>query len=525
MPQYRLLFVIVFAWFAILFNIERVDIGGQEPFDLDTLVYVLSFAISMFVVAFPHFVRRSHWWLNVAVLVVYAMIRLYIRTGWLDQPATIIIMEILALTITTLLMRRVADALMNFEEMLEIFLLDIKGVQMLPTTEGAERVNQELYRARRFERPVALVYCEMMSDGQPTQPAQVKIGHIDWRITAAFKERFQQVELAKVIASLTYRGDIIVNHKGGVVACLPETKAREAKIFARQLSELARSTMGCTINVGIAAFPDDGLIFEDLVRSAQQNMQTKIEIDKPGEDATSEDPAREGDVWVGTEERLKLNSELHWLNRLASQSYQSRETYLVFKRVVDILVVFCVLPLILPLFLVISLLIYLEDRGSVFFIQERTGYGGHKFKMYKFRTMIENAPGLVPRKVLMADGSTRYQWPDKTGADPRITRIGRILRRTSLDELPQLFNVFAGDMSLVGPRPTSWWLDKYTLHQTERLNVKPGITGLWQVCARETRNFDEWLMWDLRYVDKISFQLDVQIIWRTFAEVFRRSGV
>jgi lipopolysaccharide/colanic/teichoic acid biosynthesis glycosyltransferase len=105
-----------------------------------------------------------------------------------------------------------------------------------------------------------------------------------------------------------------------------------------------------------------------------------------------------------------------------------------------------------------------------------------------------------------------------------VTRIGRILRKTSLDELPQLINVLRGDMSLVGPRPTSWDLSSYRLFHTERLQVRPGITGLWQVAARGTTNFDEWVDWDRTYVDKMCLSLDVQIFIRTFTKVFAGKG-
>jgi lipopolysaccharide/colanic/teichoic acid biosynthesis glycosyltransferase len=112
----------------------------------------------------------------------------------------------------------------------------------------------------------------------------------------------------------------------------------------------------------------------------------------------------------------------------------------------------------------------------------------------------------------------------KLDPDPRITRIGRILRKTSLDELPQLLNVLRGDMSIVGPRPTSWGLSRYQLKHTERLNVRPGLTGLWQISARGNTDFDIWLQWDNAYIDKMSFFLDMQIFVRTIGKVLKRKG-
>jgi lipopolysaccharide/colanic/teichoic acid biosynthesis glycosyltransferase len=173
----------------------------------------------------------------------------------------------------------------------------------------------------------------------------------------------------------------------------------------------------------------------------------------------------------------------------------------------------------------VALAIYLDDGAPVFYMQDRTGFGGKRFRMYKFRTMIVNAPTLPATKVVTEDGHEINAWPDKEKDDPRITRVGRFLRKTSLDEIPQIFNVLWGDMSLVGPRPTTWDVSMYTLHQTERLTVAPGLTGLWQVSARESKNPDERLLWDLKYVEKMSFWLDIQILWRTVMQVVDKGGV
>jgi len=161
-------------------------------------------------------------------------------------------------------------------------------------------------------------------------------------------------------------------------------------------------------------------------------------------------------------------------------------------------------------------------------VQQRTGLGGRRFNMYKFRTMVPDAEAKL--KELAAQGLAklgpdgRLAEPLKLDRDPRVTRIGRILRKTSLDELPQIINVLRGDMSLVGPRPTSWGLDSYTLLHTERLTIRPGITGLWQIGARGSTDFDDWLRWDMLYIDKISFALDFQILLRTIGQVLKRQG-
>jgi len=165
--------------------------------------------------------------------------------------------------------------------------------------------------------------------------------------------------------------------------------------------------------------------------------------------------------------------------------------------------------------------IRLDSPGSILIAQERTGRDGRRFRMYKFRTMVRNAEelkaGLAHLNVLPP--------PDfKIPKDPRITRVGMILRQTSLDELPQLFNVLRGDMSLVGPRPTSFEPTTYSLWHTRRLEVTPGITGLWQLKGRNLTTFDERLRLDIEYIEHRSFWLDLKILLQTVPAVFRRSG-
>jgi lipopolysaccharide/colanic/teichoic acid biosynthesis glycosyltransferase len=217
-----------------------------------------------------------------------------------------------------------------------------------------------------------------------------------------------------------------------------------------------------------------------------------------------------------------------WVNRLPYQSQTSRLAYRVVKRAFDLIVVILSAPVTLPVFLIVALFTFLDSGRPIFFIQERTGLGGHRFKMYKFRTMVPNAEALLrdlaDRGLAELDANGKLAKPLKLKRDPRITRIGRILRKTSLDEIPQLFNVLRDDMSLVGPRPTSWGLTNYTLVQTERLNAKPGITGLWQVYGRGSVDFNGWLRWDVMYYEKISFSLDIRLLLLTVKQVLTRHG-
>ena len=141
--------------------------------------------------------------------------------------------------------------------------------------------------------------------------------------------------------------------------------------------------------------------------------------------------------------------------------------------------------------------------------------------MYKFRTMVKNAEELKAKYAHLNELS----WPDfKITNDPRVTRVGGFLRKTSLDELPQLFNVLKGDMSLVGPRPTSFDVSTYSLWHTERLEVLPGITGLWQISGRSNLDFEERLRLDVEYIEKRSLALDIRILIGTVSAVFRREG-
>jgi len=195
--------------------------------------------------------------------------------------------------------------------------------------------------------------------------------------------------------------------------------------------------------------------------------------------------------------------------------------YRMLKRSIDIMACLMVAPLLVPLLSLVALLIYIDSPGKVMFTQLRTGKGGRRFKMYKFRSMVPNAEELKIKYAHLNE----LTWPDfKITNDPRITRIGKILRKTSLDELPQLLNVLKGDMSLVGPRPTSFAPETYRLWHTERLEVVPGITGLWQISGRSNLDFDQRLKLDIAYIERQSIWMDICIIARTVGQVFIGEG-
>ena len=193
--------------------------------------------------------------------------------------------------------------------------------------------------------------------------------------------------------------------------------------------------------------------------------------------------------------------------------------YSVTKRLIDIVGSLCGIILLSPLFLIVAVLIKLEDpKGKIFFAQERNGRYPKTFKMYKFRSMVHNAEELL--KDLM-DRNEQTGPVFKINDDPRITKVGKFIRKTSIDELPQLFNVLKGDMSLVGPRPPiPHEVDQYNSYQMQRLAVKPGLTCIWQVSGRNNIGFDEWVEMDIEYIKTRNLWLDIKLIFKTVGVLF-----
>jgi len=193
------------------------------------------------------------------------------------------------------------------------------------------------------------------------------------------------------------------------------------------------------------------------------------------------------------------------------------------KRSLDIFAGLILLILCAPIFLLIAILIKLEDRGPVFFAQKRVGQFGREFKMYKIRSMCLNAEQRL--KDLLARNQHQDGVTFKVKDDPRITRVGRWLRKFSLDELPQLYNVLIGTMSLVGPRPpVPGEVRKYSLAHRRRLAIKPGITCLWQVSGRAEIDFSGQVQLDVDYIENLSFWMDLKILALTVPAVISGRG-
>lgn len=206
-------------------------------------------------------------------------------------------------------------------------------------------------------------------------------------------------------------------------------------------------------------------------------------------------------------------------NQILVEKADSQKFYLIAKRILDIFGSMFGLILLSPVFLIVSFLIKIEDpKGKVLFKQLRVGKNEQNFYIYKFRSMVSNAEQLLDR---LLDQNETSGAMFKMKDDPRVTRIGRFIRKTSIDELPQLVNVLKGEMSLVGPRPPlPREVNEYTNYHKQRLIVKPGCTGLWQVSGRSNLGFEEMVELDLEYIENRSIVFDAKLILKTVLLLF-----
>lgn len=215
-------------------------------------------------------------------------------------------------------------------------------------------------------------------------------------------------------------------------------------------------------------------------------------------------------------ERLQADKE----NNLEFQviNKENRVVYNASKRLIDILLSLLGLVIVSPIMLIVAILIKLESTGPVIFSQTRVGLNGKEFNMLKFRSMVQNAEELKEKLQKQNEMSGPMF---KMKEDPRVTKVGRFIRKTSIDELPQLINVLKGEMSLVGPRPSlPKEVAKFEPWMLERLNVKPGLTCYWQVSGRNNIDFEDWMKLDIKYVKDRNLVLDIKLIFKTFFVLF-----
>lgn len=208
-----------------------------------------------------------------------------------------------------------------------------------------------------------------------------------------------------------------------------------------------------------------------------------------------------------------VREELIYLSNNVSKGY------LILKRALDIICSLTGIILLSPIFIIVAVLIKLEDpKGSVFFGQKRCGQFTKPFKILKFRSMVHNAEEMLEELQHLNEQTGPVF---KIKEDPRITKVGKVIRKTSIDELPQLFNILKGDMSLVGPRPPiPREVEQYDEYQLQRLAVKPGLTCYWQVGGRNSIDFDGWVTLDVKYIEERSTLVDIKLIFKTFFVLF-----
>lgn len=201
-----------------------------------------------------------------------------------------------------------------------------------------------------------------------------------------------------------------------------------------------------------------------------------------------------------------------------SESSMEFSLYEVIKRLIDIVCSFLGVLVLSPLFIIIAIIVKFTSKGPVFFSQKRVGKSGREFDMYKFRSMVVNAEELKEELAAKNEMSgPMFKMKD----DPRVTKVGKFIRKTSIDELPQLWNVLKGDMSLVGPRPSlPKEVAQFENWMYKRLEVKPGLTCYWQVSGRNNIDFEDWMKLDIKYVDERSTWIDIKLIFKTMGVLF-----
>lgn len=205
------------------------------------------------------------------------------------------------------------------------------------------------------------------------------------------------------------------------------------------------------------------------------------------------------------------------------REYDKNLGYFIIKRIIDIIGALCGIILLSPVFIIVGVMNKVDSKGPVFFGHKRLGMYGKFIKVYKFRTMIPNAEELL--KKLTPSQKIEYDKSFKLENDPRITRFGQFLRKSSLDELPQLLNILKGDMSIVGPRPiVEVEIKKYGLYGDKLLCVKPGLTGNWQASGRSDTTYEERVQLDMDYIDGRSIWMDLDIIFKTVKVVLKKQG-
>ena len=201
----------------------------------------------------------------------------------------------------------------------------------------------------------------------------------------------------------------------------------------------------------------------------------------------------------------------------------SKKVYIKIKRVIDVILASIALILLSPLFAIIAIAIKIDSKGPVFFEHKRIGKNGKIINLYKFRSMVINAEELI--KSFTPEQMKEYKENYKLTNDPRITKVGKFLRKTSLDELPQLINIINGDLSIIGPRPVvADELEKYGVNKDKFLSVTPGLTGYWAANGRSNTTYEQRMQMELYYIDNLSLKMDIKVFFKTILSVVKKEG-
>ncbi len=384
----------------------------------------------------------------------------------------------------------------------------MKSKKILTQTDFAELVQYERERSERSNKPFSIVNIDLSKSMKNTNGA------------------FPSSVIDVISTSVRTIDHLAWNGNSSIYLLLPVTPLQGAQIAVKKLRKKLQTELGKdsqAIDFTISAYPD-------IAPATKRSKQS--EADKTAFASKSSYYKME---FSGNPQQSDIMAIDHSLIYELSCDSNHHNWQVRLKRIVDIIGSLVCLLLFAPVMMTIALAIKFTSKGPAIFRQTRLGFQGKKFNFLKFRTMQVNNDDSIHRQYLEKLIQGKHQEINmgneekpyyKIKNDPRITPVGKLLRKSSLDELPQLFNVLMGHMSMVGPRPPiPYEVDKYqTWHKKRVLNVKPGITGLWQVSGRSKMTFDEMVRLDLYYAQNWSLWLDFQIFFKTFKAVFSTKG-
>lgn len=505
---------------AVLFNIERLDFGKENLIDISSFVYFIGCIYVISVISIPKLQRIGGFSNIVICLVFYFFCKLVIFT---KHPLSggiytyISIIEVLLLSILVILAYGFTYKLREFEEAFKKKLLidvRIRSRSESSLETASEQVQTAMTLSRRHQYPLSVAVLEPVinqfrnafnystKDGRPTD------------IT---------LKLTEIINSILRSTDLLLKRSeyGQFTIVCQVTDLEGLTKLLDRIRDVAADNLGILIVYGTACFPGEALTFSDLFNLAESKLQNSKTNNSEDNNHNLQKKRDEHSNPLISEPSLSFLP--NWINCINPEKRILRGLkYTITKRVMDVTLILVTLPIWFPILAICAFIIKLSSpHDYVFFSQYRIGKDGHTFRMYKFRTMFPNAEEQKKKY----DELNELSWPDfKISGDPRVTRIGRFLRKTSLDELPELLNVLKGNMSLVGPRPTTFSPQTYTLWQTERLNIQPGITGLWQITGRGTLDFEDRVRLDIAYIEHRCLWVDVQILLRTIPAVLLQRG-